>query len=175
MTHETHMRRCLALAEDALEHGEVPVGAVIADGGRIVAEAREQTRSRLDPLAHAEALAVQAACRTVGAGHLHGMTIYSTVEPCVLCGYVVRTVGLSRVVYGLPAGTLGACTSAYALLTDPAIPGWHAPPVVERDVLRDACASLMARYASTRPPVGHSRCQGSRSASRARRRRSAAA
>ena len=150
MTHETRMRRCLALAEEALVHGEVPVGAVIVDGDRIVAEAREQTKGLVDPLAHAEALAVQAACQALGTRRLDGMTMYSTVEPCVFCGYVVRTVGLARVVYGLPAGSLGACTSSYAILTDGAIPGWPPPPAVDRDVLREACASLMARYVNAR-------------------------
>ena len=134
----------------ALEDGEVPVGALIVDGDRVIGEGRERTRARLDPAAHAEVQAVRAALEAVGAFDLRGTTMYSTVEPCVLCGYVARSAGIAQIVYGVPAGRLGACTSAYALLLDASIAGWPAPPAIVSGVLAADCAALLARHAERR-------------------------
>jgi tRNA(adenine34) deaminase len=148
MEHERFMRRCLELAVAAMAEGDVPVGALIVDGDRIVSEGMECRRALVDPAAHAELRAIQAACRIRRTTTLTGVTLYSTVEPCVLCGYVVRSVGVGTVVYGVPAGRLGACTSLYRLLTDAAIPGWSSPPRIVSGILRDECAALIDKYAS---------------------------
>lgn len=140
-----YMRHCLALAERALAQGEVPVGAAVVRGGRILGEGLEATRSLYDPVAHAEVRAIQAACSTERATMLEGGTLYTTVEPCVLCGYVVRSVRLSRVVFGAPAGRLGACRSAYALLPDASITDWGPPPAIVQ-VLSDECTALLERH-----------------------------
>jgi tRNA(adenine34) deaminase len=153
MEHEVHMRRCLELARVALDRGDAPVGAVIVAGDRIVGEGWECTKALLDPTAHAEVRAVQSACRAVGATDLRGTIMYSTVEPCVLCGFAVRSVGISHVVYGMAAGRLGACSSAYALLSDAAIAGWPAPPAIVSGVLESDCAVLMTQYRNRR--AGH--------------------
>jgi tRNA(adenine34) deaminase len=135
----------------AMDHGDVPVGALIVDGDRIVGEGRECTRACADPTAHAEVRAVQAACQARRATRLPGVTLYSTVEPCVLCGYVARSIGVAAVVYGVPAGRLGACSSDYALLTDASITGWAAPPRILPGVLQAECAALLDQYARERP------------------------
>jgi tRNA(adenine34) deaminase len=80
---------------------------------------------------------------------LEGATLYTTVEPCVLCGYVVRTVRLSRVVYRAPAGRLGGCRSAYALVTDASLTEWG-PPSAIAQVLSDECAALLERHGVAR-------------------------
>jgi tRNA(adenine34) deaminase len=149
--HEPYMRRCLKLARAAMDHGEVPVGAVIVEGDSIVGEGMECTRALADPTAHAEVRAVQAACQARRTTRLTGVTLYSTVEPCVLCGYVARSIGVATVVYGIPAGRLGACSSGYALLTDATIPGWGAPPRIVSGVLQADCAALLDRYTRERP------------------------
>lgn len=156
---EHYMRRCLVLARQALARGEVPVGALVVAAGRILGEAGEATRTRHDHTAHAEALALTAACGAVQAMTLEGATLYSTVEPCLLCGYVARAARVARVVYGVPAGRLGACTSTYALLRDPSVAGWIAPPAVTAGVLADECRALLdARPART--PTGSAREPG---------------
>ena len=149
--HEPYIRRCLELARAAMDLGEVPVGALIVDGNSIVGEGMECTRARADPTAHAEVRAVQAACQARRTTSLTGVTLYSTVEPCVLCGYVARSIGVAAVVYGVPAGRLGACSSGYALLTDASIPGWAAPPRIVSGVLQSDCAALLDQYARERP------------------------
>jgi tRNA(adenine34) deaminase len=129
----------------------VPVGAVIADGNHILGEGAECTRALMDPTAHAEVRAIQAACQARQTTILTAATLYSTVEPCVLCGYVTRSVGVGLVVYGVPAGRLGAYSSPYALLTDASISGWAPPPAVVSGVLQADCARLMHQYIRERP------------------------
>lgn len=149
MSDEHYMRRCLHLARGALTAGEVPVGAVIVDRDRIVGEGSESTHRRLDPCAHAEVRAIQAACRATRSTRLSGLTLYTTVEPCVLCAYVVRSTGIGHVVFGIPAGHMGGCTSIYALLTDGAWPG-SPPPQVTGGVLCVECEDVMREFIERR-------------------------
>lgn len=137
------MRRCLALGRKALEAGETPVGALVLRGDVILGEGQEETRSLLDPSAHAEVQAIRAACRTLGSADLSGCTLYTTVEPCVLCAYVLRRAGMSRVVYGIPAGQAGGVTSSYAILTDSTLTGWPAPPEIVTGILSKECSVLL--------------------------------
>ena len=148
---ESYMQRCLVLARQALSRGEVPVGAVLVGEGRVLAEAEEATRTRHDLTAHAEARAVVAACGAAHALTLPGTTLYSTVEPCLLCGCVARAAGVARVVYGVAAGQLGACSSSLPLLREAAVPGWSAPPDVTSGVLADECQALLDEYRARRP------------------------
>jgi tRNA(adenine34) deaminase len=137
------MRRCLALGRAALESGETPVGALIERDGVILGEGQESTRTLLDPSAHAEVQAVRAACQNLGSTDLSGSTLYTTVEPCVLCAYAIRRTGVSRVVYGIPAGQAGGVTSSYAILTDSTLTGWPAPPEIIAGVLSEECRALL--------------------------------
>lgn len=140
------MRRCLELAREALTRGEVPVGAVVARGERIAGEGTECTRALLDHSAHAEVQAIRAACQNLHSADLRGFTLYSTVEPCVLCAYVIRRAGLSRVLFGIAAGQAGGWTSRYALLRDGSLDGWPPPPEVSSGVLAEECEDLMRLY-----------------------------
>ena len=153
MTDEQYMRRCLELAREALTAGEVPVGALVADGDRILGEGSESVRGQLDPCAHAEVRAIQDGCRAAGSRSLYGLTLYSTVEPCLLCAYVVRSTAIGHVVFGIPAGRLGGCTSSYPLLTDGAWPG-SPPPRITRGILAAECADLMREYEQQRDRDG---------------------
>ena len=148
MSDEHYMRRCVELARGALVAGEVPVGAVVVDGDRIVGEGAESVRGQFDPAAHAEVIAIREACRATRSLNLSGMTLYSTVEPCVLCAYVLRATGVGRVVFGVPAGHLGGCTSSYPLLLDSGWPG--PPPPITRGVLASECAELMQAFVDRR-------------------------
>jgi tRNA(adenine34) deaminase len=142
-THETCMRRCLDLGRAALAAGEVPVGSLVVRGEEILGEGQEAGRALLDPSAHAEVQAIRAACRRMGSVDLSGCTLYSTVEPCVLCAYALRRAGISRVVYGVPAGQAGGATSRYAILTDTDLTGWPTPPEIIAGVLAEECAALL--------------------------------
>jgi tRNA(adenine34) deaminase len=145
MSATTFMRRCLELAEKAALAGDTPVGAVIVRGGEVVAEGVERTRSALDPSAHAEVEAIRQACQRLATLDLSGCSLYSTVEPCVLCGYAIRRAGIAHVVYGVPAGQAGAWTSSYAILADRDLEGWPPVPEITSGVLADECLAALRR------------------------------
>lgn len=97
------MARALDLARAAALAGEVPVGAVIADAaGRIVAEARNRTRELSDPTAHAEMLAIRAACAAAGSERIGEYDLYVTLEPCPMCAAAIGFARLRRLYYGAP-------------------------------------------------------------------------
>jgi len=139
------MRRCLELAALAARAGDTAVGALIVRDGGVVAEGVERTRAALDPSAHAEVEAIRQACRRLETLDLHDCSLYSTVEPCVLCGYAIRRSGIAHVVYGVPAGQAGACTSSYAILADRGLDGWPPVPEVTAGVLADECLAALRR------------------------------
>jgi tRNA(adenine34) deaminase len=138
------MRRCLELAENAARAGDTPVGALIVRGGEVVAEGVERTRAALDPSAHAEVEAIRQACQRLATLDLRGCSLYSTVEPCVLCGYAIRRAGIAHVIYGVAAGQAGASTSSYAILADRDLDGWPPVPDVRGGVLADECRAVLS-------------------------------
>ena len=150
MSATMYMRRCLELAELAALAGDTAVGALIVCGDEVVGEGIERTRATLDPSAHAEVEALRQACRHLDTLDLRGCSLYSTVEPCVLCGYAIRRTGISHVVYGVKAGQAGACSSSYAILGDGDLEGWPQVPQVTGGVLADDCLAMLQR----RKPVG---------------------
>jgi tRNA(adenine34) deaminase len=145
MSATAYMRRCLELAECAARAGDTAVGALIVCGDQVVAEGFERTRATLDPSAHAEVEVIRHACRSLDTLDLRGCSLYSTVEPCVLCGYAIRRTGITHVIYGVPAGQAGACTSAYAILTDRDLEGWPQVPEITGGVLADECLAALRR------------------------------
>jgi tRNA(adenine34) deaminase len=145
MSATAYMRRCVELADIAARAGDTAVGALIVRDREVVAEGVERTRASLDPSAHAEVNAIRQACQRLGTLDLRGCSLYSTVEPCVLCGYAIRRTGIARVVYGVPAGQAGACTSSYAILADRDLEGWPQVPEVTGGVLADECLAVLRR------------------------------
>ena len=145
MTATMYMRRCLELAETAALAGDTAVGALIVHGDEVVGEGIEGTRARRDPSAHAEVEAIRQACQQLDTLDLRGCTLYSTVEPCVLCGYAIRRTGIAHVVYGAPAGQAGACTSSYAILADRGLDGWPQVPEVTGGLLADECLAALRK------------------------------
>lgn len=141
------MRRCLTLAEDSRHVGETPVGALVVRGDRILGEGLEGVNAFFDPSAHAEVQALRATGRREESLDLSGCTLYTTVEPCVLCAYAIRRAGVSRVVYGVPAGQAGGITSRYAILTDRELAGWPPPPEIVAGVLEAECREILERRA----------------------------
>lgn len=92
----------LALAEAALaaEEGEVPVGAVVVSGGRIIGRGHNRTEALQDPTAHAELLAITAAANTIESWRIEGSSLYVTLEPCLMCAGAIFLARVSRLVYG---------------------------------------------------------------------------
>ena len=113
---EHHMRRALALARHAEQMGEVPVGALIVQGGEILGEGWNQPISTHDPSAHAEMVALRAAARRVQNYRLPGATLYVTLEPCAMCAGAIVHARIARVVYGASDPKAGAGGSVFNLL-----------------------------------------------------------
>lgn len=143
-TDEELMRRCLALAQSAAELGETAVGALVVRAGRILGEGMEGTRRLLDPSAHAETVAIRAACQREASLSLHGCVLVTTVEPCVLCAYAIRRTHIGRVVYGVDAGELGGITSRYAVLADQTLSNGP-PPTLVGGVLKSECLDMLSK------------------------------
>ena len=108
-----------ALREAAADPGEVPVGAVVAFEGRIIARAHNE-REAGKPFAHAEMLAMERACQALGGRRLHGCTLYVTLEPCPLCAGGLILAELDACVFGAYDPAQGCCGSVYTLPEDPA-------------------------------------------------------
>jgi tRNA(Arg) A34 adenosine deaminase TadA len=101
MVFKSQMKQALAEARSAGERGEVPVGAVIvAPDGTVVAAAGNRTREMNDPTAHAEILAIRAACAAVGSERLAGHDLYVTLEPCPMCAAAIAFARIERLYYG---------------------------------------------------------------------------
>jgi tRNA(adenine34) deaminase len=94
------MRRALDLAREAAEAGEVPIGAVVTQGGRIVAEGQNRNRRDNDPTAHAEMVAIRAAAAVIGDFRLMGHVLWVTLEPCAMCAGAISHARLDAVYYG---------------------------------------------------------------------------
>lgn len=114
------MRRALELAQEAADAGEVPVGAVVYEtaSGRILGEGRNRREEDHDPSAHAELLAILAACRAVGDWRLNHCSLAVTLEPCPMCAGLIVNARIWRVVYGADDPKAGACRSLFELTTD---------------------------------------------------------
>ena len=101
MTFRSHMDIALAEATAAAERGEVPVGAVVLDAqGQVIAQAGNRTRELNDPTAHAEVLAIRAACDVLGQERLTGCDLYVTLEPCPMCAGAIANARIARLYYG---------------------------------------------------------------------------
>jgi tRNA(Arg) A34 adenosine deaminase TadA len=101
MQFNTHMEQALSEARSAARRDEVPVGAVLVDPqGNVVAAAGNRTRALHDPTAHAEILAIRAACAAAGTERLTGHALYVTLEPCAMCAAAIAAARIARLFYG---------------------------------------------------------------------------
>ena len=111
MEDEHFMDEALALAREALEDGEVPVGCVIVRNGEIVGRGRNRREKSRNDLGHAEIEAIAESCKTLGGWRLWECTLYVTLEPCPMCAGAIVNARIPRVVYGAADAKSGACGS----------------------------------------------------------------
>jgi tRNA(adenine34) deaminase len=112
------MRLALAEAERAFDAGEVPVGAVIVRGGQLLGRGHNRVEQLRDPTAHAEMIALTAACEAVGSKHLEGCTMFVTLEPCPMCAGALVWARLDRLVFGAFDEKAGAVGTLYNIPED---------------------------------------------------------
>jgi tRNA(adenine34) deaminase len=136
-------------ARRALEHGDVPVGAVVvqSDDGEIVARRHNEREAADDPTAHAEVLALRDAAAAAGSWRLDGHALVVTLEPCAMCAGAAVSARIGLVAYGASDPKAGALGSLYHLGADPRLN--HEFPVVD-GVRADECAALLGEFFAER-------------------------
>lgn len=137
------MREALKLAREALASGEVPVGAVVVLGDQLLGKGKNQIETLGDPTAHAEILAIGAAANALGEPRLTGATLYTTLEPCIMCSGAIVLARLERVVYAAEDPRAGACGSLYDIPRDPRL---NHRAVVLGGLLADEASFLLRSF-----------------------------
>lgn len=139
---ELFMREALALAREAADEGEVPVGAVIVRDGEIVGRGRNRRELGKNALAHAEIEAIDMACRTLGGWRLSGCDLYVTLEPCPMCAGAIINARIDRVIQGSADPKAGSCGSVVDLFSLP----YNHRPVLVCGVLEQECSGLLRDF-----------------------------
>lgn len=140
---EHYMSLALALAREAAENGEVPVGCVIADpSGRVIGRGRNRREETGDATAHAEVEAIRAACSALGDWRLEGCTMYVTLEPCPMCTGAIINARIPVLVFGARDSVTGSCGSVIDLFCE----NYGHRPAVFPGVRKDECAALLRDF-----------------------------
>jgi tRNA(adenine34) deaminase len=140
---EQWMRHALKLAQRAEQLGEVPVGALIVRGDELIAEGWNQPVASHDPSAHAEMVVIREAAKLARNYRLTGLTLYVTLEPCVMCAGAIIHARLARLVFGAPDPKAGAVNSVYDVIAQPRLnhkPDWTG------GVLAGECGAVLSNF-----------------------------
>ncbi len=138
---EKFMRMAIDEARKALKEQEVPIGAVIVCGERVIGRGHNLVETLCDATAHAEMQCITAAASTLGGKYLKGCTLYVTVEPCIMCAGALAWSQIDRVVYGANDPKRGFTTVSGRI--------FHPKTIVERGVLVEECEALMKDFFKT--------------------------
>ncbi len=137
------MRAAIEEGQSAAHWGDVPVGAVVAIGDKIVGKGRNVRERQQDPTGHAEIRALRAASETIGNWHLEGCTLYVTLEPCAMCAGAMVLARIERLVFGAKDPKAGFAGSLGDLVRDPRL---NHEVEVESGVLAGACGDLLKDF-----------------------------
>jgi tRNA(Arg) A34 adenosine deaminase TadA len=141
------MRAALDAAAAAATMGEVPVGAVVVLDGRVIATAANAPRTRHDPTAHAEMLAIRAAAEAIGADRLSDCDLWVTLEPCAMCAGAIAHARIARLYYGAPDPKGGAVEHGPCLFAQPTV---HHRPEIYPGIGEEEAARLLRDFFATR-------------------------
>jgi tRNA(adenine34) deaminase len=144
---EYFMRLALREAERAVEHDDVPIGAIVVRGGEVLAAARNERELRADPTAHAELLALREASTKLGTWRLLDTVLYVTLEPCAMCAGAIVLARVPRVVFGADDPKAGAAGSVLDVLAEPRL---NHRPAVAGGLLAEESADLLRSFFATR-------------------------
>lgn len=149
--HESYMRMALMQAEEARQQNEVPVGAVIVHGERVVAAAYNQREQLHDPTAHAEMIAITQAAEALGDWRLEGCRLYVTLEPCPMCAGAILQARIPCVVYGATDPKAGAVNTLFHLLDDNRLN--HKAEVIP-GILAETCGQILTSFFADQRRLG---------------------
>ena len=144
---EYFMRLAIREAERALEHEDVPIGAVVVREGEVIGAAHNERELRQDPTAHAEILALREAAAAVGSWRVLDSVLYVTLEPCAMCAGAVVLARVPRAVYGTVDPKAGAAGSVLDVLAQPRL---NHRPAVDGGLLAEECAELLRAFFASR-------------------------
>jgi tRNA(adenine34) deaminase len=144
---ERLMGLAIERARAAAEHGDVPIGAVIARDGEPLAAAGNERELRRDPTAHAELLAIRAAAEELGGWRLPDTTLYVTLEPCAMCAGAIVLARIPNVVFAAADPKAGAAGSVLDVLAEPAL---NHRPRVSAGLRAEECAELLSEFFAAR-------------------------
>ncbi|HZL91257.1 MAG TPA: tRNA adenosine(34) deaminase TadA [Pirellulaceae bacterium] len=151
LPHDHYMRLALAEAQAALAENEVPIGAVIVRGERVIGSGHNQRETLKDPTAHAEMIAITQAAATLGDWRLEECTLYVTLEPCPMCCGAILQARIPVVVYGAADPKAGAVQSLFRLLSDNRLN--HRCQFVP-GVLADECGRILTEFFQAQRRLG---------------------
>ena len=142
MNHTEYMRRALELAQQAAEHGDVPVGCVIVRDGEIIGEGRNRREEHGDATAHAEMEAIRQACARTGSWRLHGCTMYVTLEPCPMWAGGIINSRIEELRYGAREGKMGCCASVLNLFEE----RFNHRPRIYQGLMKEECQQVLQDF-----------------------------
>ena len=142
-THLRWMKLALSEAGKALENGEIPVGAVIVRDGKVIGRGGNRVEKLKDPTAHAEIIAIGAACEETGYERLIDSIMYVTLEPCPMCAGAVVLARIPKLVYGVSDPKTGACGSIYNICGDASLN--HRVEVVS-GIMERECSDILREF-----------------------------
>ncbi|MGH2840936.1 MAG: tRNA adenosine(34) deaminase TadA [Solirubrobacteraceae bacterium] len=144
---EYFMRLALRQAEAALEHDDVPIGAVVVREGEVIGAGHNERELRQDPTAHAELLALREASRALESWRVLDSVLYVTLEPCAMCAGAIVLARVPRVVYGTVDPKAGAAGSVLNILAEPRL---NHRPDVAGGLLAPECGALLTEFFGSR-------------------------
>jgi tRNA(adenine34) deaminase len=144
---EYFMRLAIREATRALEHDDVPIGAVVIKDGEVVGSGHNERELRADPTAHAEMIALREAARTLGTWRVLDSVMYVTLEPCAMCAGAIVLSRIPRVVFGAWDPKAGAAGSVLDVLDTPQL---NHRPQVQGGLLDEDCADLLRAFFADR-------------------------
>jgi tRNA(adenine34) deaminase len=144
---EYFMHLALREASRALEHEDIPVGAVVVKDGEVIGAGHNEREVREDPTAHAEIIALRAAARSLGSWRVLDSVLYVTLEPCAMCAGAIVLARVPRVVFGTTDPKAGAAGSVLDVLSEPRL---NHHPQVESGLLAQECADMLRAFFASR-------------------------
>jgi tRNA(adenine34) deaminase len=144
---EYFMRLAIREAQAALEHDDVPIGAVVVRDGEVIGAAHNERELRQDPTAHAELIALREASRALDSWRVLDAVLYVTLEPCAMCAGAIVLARVPRLVYGATDPKAGAAGSVLDILAQPRL---NHRPVVAGGLLAEECAALLTDFFGSR-------------------------
>src|SRR2546421_5942122 len=144
---EYFMRLALREAARALEHDDVPIGAVVVQEGEVIGAAHNEREVRADPTAHAELIALREAARAIGSWRVLDAVMYVTLEPCAMCAGAIVLARVPRVVFGATDPKAGAAGSVFDILDEPRL---NHRPQVAAGLLAEESADLLRSFFAPR-------------------------